>query len=109
RLDRRTGLVDARPDAQLLLDPLLDLVGEVGVVAQEVADVLLALAELIGVVGVPGAGLADQPLLDADVDERTLPADALAVDDVELGLLERRGHLVLHNLRAGPVADRLAA
>jgi hypothetical protein len=37
------------------------------------------------------------------------PADALPVDDVELGLLERRGHLVLHDLGPGPVADRLGA
>src|SRR5207244_8043097 len=53
--------------------------------------------------------LADDPLLDADVDERALAADALAVDDVELGLLERRGDLVLDHLAAGAVADRVGA
>src|SRR5207302_3082678 len=37
-----------------------------------------------------------------------LAADALAVDDVELGLLERRGHLVLDHLDPGAVADHLA-
>ena len=83
-------LVQARADAELLLDLLLDLVGHVGVVAQEVAGVLLALAELVAVVGVPGAGLAHDPLLDAEVDQPALPADPEAVDDVELGLLERR-------------------
>src|SRR3954447_8931807 len=104
----RCALVDASADAQLLLDLLLDLVGEVGVVAQEVADVLLALPELIGLVGVPGAGLLHDPLLDADIDQRALTADALAVHDVELGLLERRRDLVLHDLHPGAVTDRVA-
>src|SRR6478735_1778217 len=103
------GLVDGGSHAQLLEDELLDLVGEVGVVTQEVARVLLALAELVALVGVPGAGLADQARLDAHVDQATLAADALAVHDVELGLLERRGHLVLHDLDAGAVADHVGA
>src|SRR5690606_24694940 len=51
--------------------------------------------------------LADDALLDADVDQRTLTRDALAVEDVELGLLEGRRALVLHDLHAGPVADDL--
>src|SRR5947209_17983248 len=61
--------VETRPDAELLLDALLDLVREVGVVAQERPRILLALTELVPLVGVPGAGLADDPLLDAHVDE----------------------------------------
>src|SRR3954452_239234 len=101
--------VDLRPDAELLEDPLLELVGEVGVVAQEVAGVLLALPELVALVGVPGAGLPDEPRLDTDVDQAALAADALAVHDVELRLLERRGHLVLHDLDAGAVADHVLA
>src|SRR3954468_4115753 len=101
--------VDLRPDAELLEDPLLELVGEVGIVAQEVAGVLLALPELVALVGVPGAGLADEALLHAHVDEAALTADALAVQDVEVGDLERRGHLVLHDLDARAVADRLRA
>ncbi|MPM55051.1 hypothetical protein SDC9_101836 [bioreactor metagenome] len=76
---------------------------------EEVAGVLLALAELVTVVREPGAGLADQPRLDAHVDQRPLTADALAVDDVELGLLERRGHLVLDDLHPGTVADHPGA
>src|SRR3712207_7225676 len=44
-------------------------VGQVGVVPQEVAGVLLALSELVALVGVPSAGLADQAVLDPDVDE----------------------------------------
>ena len=96
-------------DAELCYDLLLDLVGEVGVVLEEGAGVLLALAELVALVGVPGAGLADEALLDAHVDEAALAGDALAVEDVELGLLERRGHLVLDDLDAGAVAHRVGA
>src|ERR1700760_1579124 len=98
-----------RAHPQLLLDLLLDLDGQVGVLLQEVARVLLALAELIALVGVPGPGLADDALLHAEVDEAALAADADAVKDVELGHLERWAHLVLDDLDAGPVADRVGA
>ena len=58
---------------------------------------------------VPGAGLLDEGLLDRRVEDRARLRDALAVDDVELGLAEGRGELVLHDLdlRANP--DRLRA
>src|SRR5690606_29073854 len=81
-------LVDGVSDPELLEDLLLQLVGQVGIVVQEAARVLLALTQLVALVGVPSTGLADQPGLDAHVDEPTLAADALAVHDVELGLLE---------------------
>src|SRR5581483_1950871 len=77
--------VEARTDAELLLDPLLDLVGHVGVSTQVRPRVLLALAELISVVGVPGARLAHDPLLDTEVDKAALPAYPDSVQDVELG------------------------
>src|SRR5437764_946981 len=96
--------VQARADAELLLDLLLDLVGGVGVVAQEVAGILLALPELVALVGVPGPGLPHDPLLHAQVDEAAFPGDPGPVQDVELGDLERRADLVLHDLDAGPVA-----
>ena len=41
--------------------------------------------------------------------QRALPADALAVHDVELGLAERRADLVLDDLDPGAVADDLGA
>src|SRR3954454_1731026 len=96
-------------DSQLLLDLLLDFVGHVTVFDQEIAGILLALAELLTLIGEPGTGLSDEALLDAHVDERAFPADALAVEDVELGLLERLLHLVLDHLAAGAVADRVGA
>ena len=51
------------------------------------------LTELIALVGVPGSRLTDEALSHAEVDQRTLLADAMSVEDVELGLLERRRHL----------------
>src|SRR4051794_21078436 len=108
----RSGLdrgVEGGADAELLLDLLLDLVGEVGVVTQEGADVLLALAELVALVRVPGAGLADEAVLDAGIDDAALAAEPETPDQVELRLLERRGDLVLHDLDADPAADRVGA
>src|SRR4051794_1206190 len=99
--------INAGTDAELLLDLLLDLVGEVGVVAQERPRILLALAELVGLVGVPSTGLAHDALLDTEVDQAALAADALAPHDVELGLLERRRNLVLHHLHASARTDRV--
>ena len=90
-----------------MLDLQLDLFGQARVVAEEVADVLLALTQLIAVVGEPGSGLAHNAVVDAHIDEAALAGDAVTVEDVEFGLLERRGDLVLHDLRAGPVADRV--
>src|SRR5690606_15120766 len=80
-----------------------------GVLDEEVAGVLLALAELVAVVRVPSARLAHDLVLDAVVDEAALTRDADPVQDVEFGLLERRRHLVLDDLDAGAVTDRVGA
>src|SRR5271169_5697587 len=70
RRDRAPGFrIELGADAELLLDLLLDPVGQVGVVAQEVPGVLLALPELIAVVGVPGTGLAHDALFHAEIDK----------------------------------------
>src|SRR4029077_11576701 len=42
---------------------------------------------------------------DARVDQIAFARNAFAVDDIELGLAERRGDFVLHNFRAGARAD----
>src|SRR5690606_21480370 len=78
-------------------------------VLEELAGVLLALAQLVALVRVPGTGLLDEAVLHAEVDDAALLGDAHAVEDVELGLLEGRSHLVLDDLDAGAVADRLGA
>ena len=57
----------------------------------------------------PGARLLDQAGLDAEVEDFADLADALAVHDVELDLLERRRDLVLDHLHPGGVADDIVA
>src|SRR3546814_320812 len=99
----------ARVDADLLADALGDLDHDLGVLTQERLGVLPALAELLALVGVPSARLLHEAEVDTDVEERALAADALAVHDVELGLTERRGALVLHHLDPGAVAHDLGA
>src|SRR5215472_14851266 len=113
-LPRRAGTgrrvrIQARAHAELLLDLLLDLVGQVGVVAQEGAGVLLALSQLVALVGVPGAGLAHDPLLNPEVDQAALPADPDSEKDIEFCAAERRSALVLNDLDPGTAADRLCA
>ena len=57
-------------------------------------------------VGEPGAGLAHDAGFDTHVNDRAFARNALAVDDVEFSLLERRSHLVLDHLGARTVSDR---
>jgi len=54
------------------------------------------------VVGVPGAGLVDDAVKDAELDQVALLGEALAVIEVDLDLLERRRHLVLDDLDPDP-------
>src|ERR1044072_3922010 len=53
---------------QLLADPSLDLPGDVGMLIEEGARLLLALADALAVVAEPGARLLDESLRHADVD-----------------------------------------
>jgi hypothetical protein len=69
-----------------------------GVLAQELARVVAALADLLAVVGVPGARLFDDLGVHAHVDDLALAADAFAEQDVELGGLERGETLFLTTL-----------
>ena len=56
----------------------LDLLGDVGIFAQEGLGVLAALAEALAVIGEPGAGLLDDAVLDAVVEQFTRLGDTLA-------------------------------
>src|ERR1044072_4374263 len=77
--------------------------------AQEGRGVLPALSEPLVAVAEVRARLLHELLLEADLEDRALPGDPVAVDDVELRLLERRRLLVLHDLDAHAVADCLDA
>src|ERR1700754_2430499 len=76
----------------------VDLIGNGRVVAQELADIFLALADTVALVAVPGAGLVDEVLRHAQLDDLALARGALAVEDLELSLAEWRRHLVLDHL-----------
>src|SRR5262249_2271844 len=94
---------------QLRADPLLDRGGDVLVLEEEVASVLLTLADAVAVEAVPSAGLLDDVLLHAEVDDLAFARDADAVKDLDLRSLERRRDLVLHDLDARLAADDLLA
>src|SRR5258706_5227434 len=104
-------LGDDRGDlaARLLADLGLDLFRERGIFLEEIARVVLALAEAVAVVDVPGAGFLEHAVEHADLQHLAFARDALAVQDVELGLPERRRDLVLHHLHAGLGAGHLVA
>src|SRR5690606_804177 len=114
RGDRRFAIVpgfvrggdDRRhPGAQLGLEAF----GHRHVLLQVLAGVLLALADALVAVAVPGTRLLHEPGIHAHVDQLALAADALAVEDLGDDLLERRRHLVLDHLDAGLVADDFIA
>src|SRR5205823_13222540 len=84
-------------------NPLAD----VGMLAQERRRVLPALAEPLVVEAEVRARLLHDLALEPGVEDRALPRDPGAVDDVELGLLEGRSNLVLDHLHAYAVAERL--
>src|SRR5262249_6854748 len=99
--------IQARTHAELLLDLLLDLVGQVGVVAQEGAGVLLALPQLVALIGVPGAGFAHDSLLDPEIDQATFLADPDPEQDVALSAPAGRRQLFVASLGPGGAAARL--
>ena len=88
-----------------LADLGLDLVAELGVILEELLHSLTSLGELLLVVAEPGAALADDAVLYAQVDDLTDFGDSLTEHDVEFGLFERWSHLVLDHLDPRPVAE----
>src|SRR5213078_1972522 len=83
--------------------------GDVGVLAQEGGRVLPALSEPLVLEAEVRARLLDDLPLERRVEHGALPGDPRAIDDVELGLLERRRNLVLHDLHPHSITKRLDA
>src|SRR5437773_639372 len=75
-----------RADAGLGADLGFDLAGERRVLLEEVARVVLALAEAVAIVDVPGARLLEHAEVDADLEHLAFARDALAEHDAEFGL-----------------------
>src|SRR5262245_4421660 len=90
-------------DAQRGADFGLNLVAHRRVVAERVLSVVAPLAQPLALVREPCAGLVDDLVLDADVDQLAEPRDSLAVHDVELGFAERRRDLVLDDFDLGAI------
>src|SRR6185369_4873545 len=67
------------------------------------------LANALAFVAVPGSRLLDDALGRTHVDDLAFARNSEAVHDFELGLAERRSHLVLHHFHAGLVADHFFA
>src|SRR6185295_2131258 len=105
-MDRRRGdggeasLLD-QSVAQLLLDRRMLV--EVG------QDLVAALADLGAFVGVPGARFLDDAELLGGIDQLAELVDTDAVEDLEVGLAERRGELVLDDLDLALAANGLVA
>src|SRR5688572_30838439 len=90
---------------QLGADLVFDFLGNLRTSLQEIASVVLALADALTVVAVPGTGLLDDALGRAHVDDFAFARNAEPVHDFELGLTERRRDLVLDHFDARLVAD----
>src|SRR6266403_3353450 len=112
RSRRRLGLRGGRELSVLragLPQLLLQAVRSRRIAPQRVGSLLAARSDPLAADLEPGAALLDQVALDGQVEQLVRPGDAHAVQDVELGLPERRGHLVLHHLHPGAVPDPLLA
>ena len=88
---------------------VLDLARHFRTLFQEDARIVLALADTLAVVAVPGARFFDDLCFDAEVDDLALARRAFSVQDVEVRFPERRRDLVLDDLDAGLGADHLVA
>src|SRR6202050_1566156 len=88
---------------------LFDLRGNVGVLLQIHARIVLALTDPLAVVAVPGSGLVDDSLRGADLDDLAFARDAGAIHDLELSFAKWRRHLVLDDLDTCLVADHFLA
>src|SRR6266540_951630 len=90
-------------DAQRGADFGLNFVAPRWVVAERVLSVVAPLAQPLALVREPCAGLVDDLVLDADVDQLAEPRYSLAIHDVELGFAERRRDLVLDDFDLGAI------
>src|SRR5262245_13869790 len=85
---------------QLGANLVFDFLGEFGTGPEEFPGVVLALANTLAVVAVPGSRLLDDALGRTHVDDLALTRNTEPVHDLEFGLAERRRDLVLHHLHA---------
>src|SRR5271165_420678 len=94
---------------QLLAQRHFQLAADVLVFLEEDAGVFAALAQAFSAVTNPRAALFEKAFINAEIDQVALARDAFAVDDVEFGFAEGRGHFVLNDFGAGARTDHLVA
>src|SRR5205085_3940314 len=108
---RRLAAFDHRQlraaDAEGAADLAFDLAGQVGVLLDEELGIFAALTEAHVAVGEPRAGLLDDLVLEADVDQLAGLGDPLAVAYVDLRMTEGCCALVLDDLDLHARADDL--
>src|SRR6267143_723163 len=83
--------------------------GQLRVLLQRIGRFLAAGTESLPAEREPGATLLDQAALAGEVEKLVRARDAHPVEDVELGLAERRRQLVLHHLDPRTRSDHLIA
>src|ERR1700722_3152008 len=98
-----------RHEAQNLAQVVLNFVADVGMLAQEKACVFASLPQALALVGNPRAGFFQQVFRDAGIEQIAFSRNSFAVNDVEFGFAEWRGHFVLHHFGARARADHAIA
>src|SRR6185437_10194847 len=88
-------------DTQLLAQLAINSPEDLPVLLQEAAHILASLADALPAVAVPRSRFLNDVMQHREVQHIAFARDALAVQNVELGIAERRRHLVLHNLHLG--------
>src|SRR6202790_1846870 len=87
----------------------LDLCRDVTVLSQPLAGVVLALADLVAVVRVPGAGLLDDVMHHAKLDDFAFTRNTFTVENIEQRFAKRRRDLVLDHFDPRFVGDDFLA
>ena len=80
---------------------------EIFVLFQKLDRPVSALTEAHIAIGIPGPRFLNDLLFHAQIENISNPRDTLVEENVELGALERRRDLVLHDSDADAVADHL--
>src|SRR5271169_2836172 len=79
------------------------------VVFEELPGVFAALADAFTFIAEPRAGFLENIIVHRDIEQVAFARDAFAIQNVELGLAERRCHFVLHNFYPGTRAGNYVA
>ena len=85
----------------------LDLREHLGTPFEIGARIVSTLTDALVSVAVPRTRFLDEAVFGAQVEHVAAAADSFSEEDIELASLERRGELVLDDLHAHAVSDRL--